>query len=212
MNFRNLIFAILMLLPINASANNSWSVYHWPSNNLSPTVVDLTRNDPLYDVSAGVQEWAILGTPIQPVVSTSRKSNVTVKVGFSWAWLGLARIYIDEEGHISKGEVLLNSQLLSRYGPAVADHVLCQELGHVWGLDHNRTEFDTCMNDSALLSSTAPYPNLHDAEQLNLIYDHTDVVPDSGDDESGGPPCSKKPDHPKCRATGWLTVHVFRIP
>ncbi len=205
-----LAFMALMLVPTVSFATHTWSVYHWPTEKLSPTVVDLTRSG-LYDVSAGVVEWSDLGTPIQPVVSTKRKSDVTVKKGFSPQWLGLARIYIDAEGHITKGEVQLNTTLLEPYGPEVADHVLCQELGHIWGLDHNRVELDTCMNDTSALSNTAPYPNLHDAEQLNLMYGHTDAVPPPTDDGGGGPPCSKKPDHPNCRAVGWITVHVFKV-
>ena len=49
-------------------------------------------------------------------------------------------------------------------------------------------------------------------EQLALIYNHADsVVVD--DDSPGGPPCSKKPDHPNCRPLGrWVTVDIFPVP
>ena len=203
-------FIAFVLIPTSSFATHSWSVYHWSSNKLAPTVVDATKST-LYDVPAGIVEWADLGTPIQPTL-TSGNGDIVVKEFFSPWYLGLARIYIDELGHITKGEVKLNTRLLTNYGPEVADHVLCQEIGHVLGLDHNRLELDTCMNDTTALSNTAPYPNFHDAEQLNLIYSHVDVEPPVDDTGPGGPPCSKKPDHPNCRAIGWLTVHVFKVP
>jgi hypothetical protein len=152
---------------------HAWGVYHWPSNHLSPTVVSKTTS-PLYDVPGVSQEWNNLGTPIQLVMSTARKGDVTVSESSSAFWLGLATIYLDSSGHIVKGEVKLNTRLLKKYPPAVAAHVLCQELGHILGLDHNRDELDTCMNDTSAASNAWPYPNAHDAEQLNLAYNHLD--------------------------------------
>lgn len=46
-------------------------------------------------------------------------------------------------------------------------HVACQEVGHLFGLNHNRNETNTCMNDTIL---TAPQPNLHDQSLINSIY------------------------------------------
>ena len=65
------VIAALGLLTVAtvASADHAWSVYHWPGDNLRPTVVDRTSS-PLYDVPAGVLEWANLGAPIQPELST----------------------------------------------------------------------------------------------------------------------------------------------
>ena len=58
--------ALVALLSTSvALASNSWNGYHWSSDNLSPTVVNNTSSS-LYDVPAGVAEWAALGTPIQP--------------------------------------------------------------------------------------------------------------------------------------------------
>lgn len=194
-------------------ADHSWNGYHWRSDNLAPTVAN-NASPRLYDVPAGVTEWAALGTPIQPTLVAGTKGNITVTEAFSPFWLGLARIFV-EDGHITKGEVKLNTRLLESYGPAAADHVLCQELGHVLGLDHNRQELDTCMNDKALLGS-ATSPNAHDAEQLNLIYDHADAVDGGGDGggNGGGPPCDKNPDHPNCQSGNgvWITIHAFPVP
>jgi hypothetical protein len=153
---------------------HSWNGYHWSGSNLNVTVYNKVTNT-LYNIPAAVSEWSGLGTPIQPRMTTSSTTaKITVVEGFNPRWLGLATIWLDSSGHIVKGEVKLNTKLLKRYGPAVADHVLCQELGHTLGLDHNHDDIGTCMNDLTAVSNPAPYPNAHDAEELNLIYSHLD--------------------------------------
>ena len=74
--------------------------------------------------------------------------------------------------------------------------MLCQELGHILALDHNRAAPDTCMNDTATLGS-ATAPNVHDAEQLSAIYNHTDPT--------GGRPR-------RGNQAGWVTVDIIPIP
>lgn len=206
-----LVIGALLTATVVASAEHSWGEYHWPSDNLSPTVGDGTSSS-LYDVSAGVQEWAGLGTGIQPVLSGNSKGDIKVTEAFSPFWLGLARIFLDG-GHITKAEVKLNTRLLASMGPDAADHVLCQEIGHVLGLGHNRLELDTCMNDQAALGS-ATTPNAHDITQLNQIYDgHEDAVADES--TGGGGNCPRgNPNHPNCQnVTGrWIIVHVYPIP
>jgi len=155
------------------SAIHSWGGYHWRSDHLSPTVYNKTPST-LYDVSGTVLKWSSLNTPIQPAMSLDRKADISVSESSSIFWLGIATIYLDSSGHIVKGDVKLNTRLLKKYSPAVAAHVLCQELGHIWGLDHNEVDTDTCMNDLTAVSSPWLYPNAHDTEELNLIYNHTD--------------------------------------
>ena len=219
--FGALVFGVALFSATVASADHSWNGYHFPSYNLSPAVVNDTSSS-LYDVPAAVTEWAALGTGVQPTLTTASKGDITVKEAFSPFWLGLARVFLDD-GHITKAEVKLNTRLLNNYGPAAADHVLCQELGHVLGLDHNRdgdgggSPDDTCMNDQTTIGSYTS-PNSHDTAQLNLIYDgHDDAVPDDGGDTGGGGggPCPPgNPNHKNCQnATGrWIVVHVFPIP
>ena len=225
--------AVLLTAVTVASADHSWNGYHWPSDNLSPTVKDKTSSN-LYDVPAGVLEWAyadeelkIKRSDIQPTLTDAKKGNITVSEQTSQFWLGLARIFL-EDGHITKGEVKLNTTYLAYYESigydGLADHVLCQELGHVLGLGHNRDETDsdldnnpeTCMNDQEFGGADLTSPNFHDTVQLNIIYDgHTDASGSSDDDGGGGgPPCEKKPDHPNCTpANGvWITVDIFPLP
>ena len=215
---------LLLVAATAASADHSWNGYHWAGDGatVSPTVADNTTAA-LYDVPAGVVEWASLGTRIQPTLTPGKKGNIKVTEASSPFWLGLARIFLDEEGHITKGEVKLNTSALAYYEvngyPGIADHVLCQELGHVLGLGHNRdgvsggSPDDSCMNDQGHLGDYTA-PNSHDTDQLAAIYGHTDVVASDDDSGGGGPPCSKNPGHPNCVPQNgqWITVHVFPIP
>ena len=65
---------VFLLVATVAFANHSWNGYHWGSDNLSPTVKDKTKSS-LYEVSAGVSEWAGLGTSITPEFTTAKKGN-----------------------------------------------------------------------------------------------------------------------------------------
>ena len=162
------------VIKADGEALHSWGGYHWNSSNLNVAVYNKVTNT-LYNVPAATSEWSDLGTPVQFTMTTnSAVAKVTVLEGFNPRWLGLATIWLDSSGHIVKGEVKLNTRLLKKYSPLVADHVLCQELGHTLGLDHNHDDMNTCMNDLTAVSNPAPYPNAHDTEELNLIYNHVD--------------------------------------
>ncbi|MCH7999449.1 MAG: hypothetical protein IIA91_08230 [Chloroflexi bacterium] len=218
--------AVLLTVVSVASADHSWNGYHWPSDTLSPTVRDKTSST-LYDVPAGVLEWAyadkdltIKRSDIQPTLTDAKKGNITVSEQTSQFWLGLARIFLDD-GHITKGEVKLNTTYLAYYEangyPGLADHVLCQELGHVLGLGHNRDETgsdadnnpETCMNDQEFVGADLTSPNFHDTYQLNLIYNHTDAS-DSTEEKGGGGGCKGGPK--RCGQGVWITVDIFPLP
>ncbi len=64
----------------------------------------------------------------------------------------------------------------SSYNETNRQHVICQEIGHDWGLGHQDetgADLNTCMDYSHKLDN--PDPNSHDYEQLETIYkSHTD--------------------------------------
>ncbi|MCZ6631191.1 MAG: hypothetical protein O7D28_07570 [Actinobacteria bacterium] len=207
----------MVLLASPALATHSWSVYHFPSDNLSPTVTGETR---LADVSDVVDDWAGLETNILPSYAASGSGDIKVvaKRG-NPNWIGLAQIKIDSAGHILEGKVTLNSAYANyNNGNGTANiwkHVLCQEVGHILGLQHSGG--DTCMNDAFETLGMYTGPDIHDAKQLNLIYDgHVDVVGGTGDpdDGAGGPDCNKNANAKKCRtgAGQWITLHVLSMP
>jgi hypothetical protein len=65
--------------------------------------------------------------------------------------------------------------------------VMCQEVGHTFGLDHQDENFNneplgTCMDYTSNPTAADAHPNAHDYEQLAAIYNHTD-----GAKAGGGP-------------------------
>ncbi len=120
-----------------------------------------------------------------PVSSSSRKrcSAVSGKIRVCNAsygntgWLGLASINLDRGGHISQGTAKMNDSYSSTWtsDSNEAKHVMCQEVGHTFGLGHTSedgTSQQTCMDYSSSSQSTAP--NQHDYDELAIIYGHTD--------------------------------------
>lgn len=104
-------------------------------------------------------------------------------------WLGLATINIDANQHITQGTAKVNDS----YGwyfaqnPGEDKHVLCQEIGHVYGLDHTTEDGSsqgTCMDYST--SPNSQWPNAHDFEQLDSIYGHLDAYNSYDTGSSGG--------------------------
>ncbi len=206
----------MVLLASPALATHSWSVYHFPSDNLTPLVTGETS---LAEVGDVVADWAGLGTTIQPSHAASGNSDIKVvaKRG-NPNWIGLAQIKIDSAGHILEGKVTLNSAYANYdndNGTAnIWKHVLCQEVGHILGLQHSGE--DTCMNDAFETLGMYTTPGGHDAQQLASIYNHADVVGGTSDpdDGAGGPDCGKNANAKKCRAGDgqWITLHVFSMP
>jgi hypothetical protein len=96
-------------------------------------------------------------------------------------WLGVASVWSSAGSHITQGTVKLNDTYFStaKYNtPAWRNLVMCQEVGHTLGLDHQDVTYDTpnlgtCM-DYTNDPSTNQHPNAHDYDELALIYDHFD--------------------------------------
>jgi len=100
-------------------------------------------------------------------------------------WLGLASINITGGVHITQGSAKMNDTYFdtSTYNnPNERLHVVCQEVAHTFGLDHQSTDGssqNSCMdyfsNTGANAGSTlSTRPNKHDFDQLNIIYSHLD--------------------------------------
>lgn len=108
---------------------------------------------------------------VLPQVSSAGTSDhVNAYSGFygGTGWLGLASIQRASGCTILQGNAYLNrSYLDSGYSTTNIKHVACQEVGHLWGLDHNRGSSTTCMNDTIL---TVPHPNSHDRDMINSLY------------------------------------------
>jgi len=95
-------------------------------------------------------------------------------------WLGIAQIWASGK-HITQGTTKVNDTYFNtpKYNTtAWRNLVMCQEVGHTFGLDHQDENFDnanlgTCM-DYTSDPTTNQHPNQHDYEELVAIYSHLD--------------------------------------
>lgn len=215
---------------IEDSAQHAWGPkspkkanYHWSSDNLNPTV--LNNSIAPYGVSETIVDWNALATPIQPVEVASGTFDIEVYEDGTSSdnWIGLAKIWLDGS-HIIRAEVIMNTVMINeKYSHLenLPQHVLCQEFGHVLGLDHNHESLNTCMNDCTTAKTRSEWefcinhpngttPDEHDTETLLSSYDHVDLAPGGeGGDGSGPGPCGKNPNHPLCQVAPTL---VFTFP
>ncbi|MBI4129979.1 hypothetical protein HY468_01540 [Candidatus Roizmanbacteria bacterium] len=194
---RSSLFLITILLFISLSAalvyaNHSWGNYHWArtSNPFTLTLgdnVSTSWDSYLTTTSADWSLSSVLDTVIVPGGTNARRCRPTsgrVEVcNYRYGnngWLGLAQIWASGS-HIVQGVVKTNDTYFttSTYNtPAWRNLVMCQEVGHTLGLDHqdenfNNTPLGTCMDYS---NNPEPnqHPNAHDYEQLETIYAHLD--------------------------------------
>lgn len=191
-----LVFAFAI---VTAHADHSWGGYHWArtANPLSLKLGDnVTTAWDTYLVSASA-DWSVssvLDTTVvagqaNPKNCRAVKGRVEVcnsKYGNN-GWLGIASIWISGT-HITQGTVKLNDTYYntSTYNtPAWRQFVMCQEIGHTFGLDHQDEAFGnpnlgTCMdytNDPSRNDGFGDnvHPNAHDYEMLDTIYTHLDT-------------------------------------
>jgi hypothetical protein len=177
-----------------AAAIHSWGSYHW-ARTASPFSPALKLGDNVtagWDSYLGLtsSDWSAdlwsnpVRTTIVPGVTSGRKcrasSGRTEVCNASYGnngWLGLASIWASGS-HITQATVKVNDTYFNTttYNtPAWRQSVMCQEVGHVFGLDHQSEDrnvnMGTCMDYYTVPN---PRPNQHDYEQLAAIYQHLD--------------------------------------
>jgi hypothetical protein len=168
-----------------AQASHSWGNYHWArtSNPFTLTVIDTTTGVWPSHTSASVNDWAkssvldlalTRGSSTRNCKATSGKVTVCNRAyGFN-GWLGLATISVTGGVHITAGTTKVNDSYFNTAtynSPTKRQHVMCQEVGHDFGLGHqdeSGADLNTCMDYSSALDN--PSPNAHDYAQLETIY------------------------------------------
>lgn len=212
-------------LTSNAMADHNWGPYHWArtSNPFDLTVINSTTSDWDGYVSQAILDWSessVLNMVEDPTGSTSKKDRRKCKGGSGTlricnlaygnnGWLGLAGISIDSKGHITTGYTKLNDTYFSwNYynNYPWKQSVTCQELGHNAGLGHQDEDFNNVPLLSCMDYQDPPWvsPNLHDYEQLAIIYGHHLDLSDSNDsgDDGGGDGGCKAPPGKGCNKAG----------
>ena len=182
-----------------AYANHSWGGYHW-ARTANPFTLKLGDNvSAIWDshLAGSSSDWSASLPLNTAVVAGGSKScrptkgrvEVCNKTYGNTGWLGIASVWVSSS-HITQGTVKVNDTYFNTptYNtPAWRQFVMCQEVGHTFGLDHqdeifNNPNLGTCMdytNDpSGTLSgqSDNQHPNAHDYAQLETIYEHLDAL------------------------------------
>ena len=183
-------------------ANHSWGGYHWARTTAQFTLQlgnNLTTADWQAHLAQTSSDWNNSGkTPVLTaiVAGQSTKKRCSMVSGTTQVcngtygnngWLGLASINIIDSTHITQGSAKMNDTYFNTptyNNPNEKEHVICQEVAHTFGLDHQSTDgssLNTCMdyfsNTGANAGSTlSTKPNQHDFDELNIIYEHLDTT------------------------------------
>ena len=219
--------ALLALVAFSppAQANHSWNGYHWARTSNPFTLklgdnVSSTWDSYLGTTSADWTKSTVLNTKVVPGQknrATCRPTSGRVEVcNYTYGangWLGLAQVWISGK-HIVQGTTKVNDTYFNRarYNtPSWRNLVMCQEVGHTLGLDHqdeinDNPNLGSCMdytNDpnggTGGASATDPnneHPNQHDYDQLVAIYAHPDNTTTVGNTNAASnmPPAARKGD------------------
>ena len=199
--FRRLVAVPVMVLAVQAlapaaGADHAWETYHWArgQNPFTLTLVDnLTSNwrPYLQTTSADWTASSVVDT-IVTAGSTRNAKRCAATLGQVEVcnstygrndWIGLAQVWINGDNHILQGTVKLNDTYFNtaRYNtPAWRNLVMCQEVGHTLGLDHQDEGYtppnlNTCM-DYTNDPTSNQHPDAHDYAMLESIYSHFDAT------------------------------------
>jgi hypothetical protein len=188
--------AIIIAFPAVVSANHDWNGYHW-ARTANPFTLNAGDNvSGLWDgmLNTALSDWSqstVLnmtkvagGTRAKPCKPTAGRIEVCSASYGNNGWLGLAQIWITGK-HITQGVVKNNdyyfgSSSYTYNNTAEMQHVICQEIGHTLGLDHQSEDGssqNTCMDyyhNRSNSDTTSTHPNSHDYQELVTIYTHLD--------------------------------------
>lgn len=184
-----------------AYANHSWSDYHW-ARTVNPFTLKLGHDvGAAWDayLTTASSDWnastVLHTTVVAGLVDPRRCRGTTGRVEVCDAsygnngWLGLATINIDGAHHITKGTAKMNDTYFNTASyntPAWRHLVMCQEIAHTFGLDHQDTTFNNVNLGTCMDYTNAPaggvvggfnygpsneHPNQGDYDQLSCIYD-----------------------------------------
>ena len=190
-------FLAFAAFPTLTYATHSWGTYHWARTTNSFTLKLGDNVSSAWDayLATASTRWSgssVLDTTIISPGGTAdspkkcRPTSGRVEVcsaNYGGAWLGLAQIWVSGS-HIYQATSKMNDFYFNKakYNtPAWRRFVMCQEVGHTFGLDHQNENFydanlGSCMDytSNPLGPPSNEHPNSHDYAQLETIYAHFD--------------------------------------
>jgi hypothetical protein len=184
--------AAVGLIAMPAGARHAWKNYHWArtTTQISPPVGDNVSSQWDSYLNTAVADWnrstviesALTAGQTTPATCDPKPGRIEVCNGAYGqnGWLGIASIWL-VNGHISQGTSKMNDTYYAsaQYNtPAWRAAVMCQEIGHDYGLAHQDENFRTDATNSCMEYTNIPagneHPDQHDYDQLASIYSHTD--------------------------------------
>jgi hypothetical protein len=184
--------ATFVWLAAPAQANHAWKTYHWARTS-NPFTLEFGDNMSdfwrpyLYNVATDWSRSEALDAAVGvghtvPIKCEASPGHIEICDEFygETDWLGIAHIWT-KAMHITQGTVMMNNTYFTSpvYDhPAWKNTILCQEIGHLLGLDHQDEDMTnvplgSCM-DYSLWPANNQGPNLHDYWQLEKMYKHPD--------------------------------------
>lgn len=181
------------VLTNTADANHSWGNYHWARTS-NPFTLKLGDNvSSIWDghLNQASVDWTTSSVLDTSIVAGNGGKNCSATLGRvevcnkkygNNGWLGIASISVNGN-HITKGVAKMNDTYFNKpkYNtPSWKQLVMCQEVAHAFGLDHQDENFDNPNLDTCMDYTSSPAgnesPNAHDYEQLETIYAHLDSI------------------------------------
>ena len=197
---RGLIAGLVLLAGSGAvlSGDHSWNGYHW-ARTANPFTLKVGDNvSSAWDayLDEAIIDWsasAVLdltkvagGTKPRSCRPTTGRIEVCNERYGNTGWLGIAQIWITDGTHITQAITKLNDTYFNTrtYNtPPWRRLVMCQEIAHDFGLDHQDENFENLNLGSCMDYTNDPdgpisneHPNAHDYEQVEAIYAHVDSV------------------------------------
>ncbi|MBI5019092.1 hypothetical protein HZB58_02370 [Candidatus Gottesmanbacteria bacterium] len=184
-----------VLIP-RVSANHSWGGYHWArtanpytlklgDNVSSAWKPYLSESSADWSVSSMLDTTIVAGNGGKNCKATAGRIEVCNRKYGNNGWLGLAQVWVNGT-HITQALAKMNDTYFTTntYNkPEWRRLVMCQEIAHGLGLDHQDEAFDntnlgTCMDytSNPLGPPSNEHPNAHDYEELEIIYAHLDGI------------------------------------
>lgn len=187
-----LVIAAGLLVSAPVQANHAWGSYHW-ARTANPFTLKLGDNvSSVWDASLALSasDWSVSSVLDTEVVAgtanpktckpvAGRVEVCNSKYGRN-GWLGIASVWISGS-HITQGTVKMNDTYFATRtynSSAWRNLVMCQEIGHTFGLDHQDEDFSNASLGTCMDYSNDPvpnqHPNAHDYAMLETIYAHLD--------------------------------------
>lgn len=196
---RRLVFSVVVLGALTMSngvnADHAWGSYHWARTANPFTLLTGDNVTSAWDgyLDSAIADWnpstvlelnevagAAKGRNCRP---TAGRIEVCNSAYGNNGWLGIAQIWASGS-HITQAVAKMNDTYFNTatYNtPAWRRMVMCQEIAHDFGLDHqdenfNNTNLGSCMDYTSDPDGppSNEHPDGHDFNQLSTIYAHLD--------------------------------------